>query len=99
VAVVLAVEVQVVMIDVALTGLAEQRIADRPESVKPRAIKRRPAAEGLRHWLTPAGRVVRTEWKIKIHLSLLVRDRRAKTAVNLSYGMDYTFTGERRCLL
>lgn len=47
VVVVLGEEVQVVLIDAALAGLAEQRIGDRPDRVEPRAIKRRPKPHKL----------------------------------------------------
>ena len=43
----LAAEAQVVLIDAALAGLAEQRIGHRPDRVEPRAIKRRPKPHTL----------------------------------------------------
>ncbi len=45
--VVLPTEAQVAVIAAALAGLAEQRIADRPDRVEPWAIKRRPKPHKL----------------------------------------------------
>jgi hypothetical protein len=47
VVVVLAAEVQVVLIEASLAGLAEQRIGDRPDRIEPRRVKRRPKPHKL----------------------------------------------------